>query len=213
MRTTILLLTALILSISAFSQKSAKDLPPGSIYKSLEDYKAKKAIPDYSVMPATFRNTLGKETIEINKSGSKDRMKVSELPGQFLTELPESEGGVLMRVFDNEMYYVITDGPICFYVKKADGDVYNLHGPSAYSKQLTSGLYFFARQDGFMEYYSEGITGEIKKLKESELEKRLEAKGLKAKYEADKPKREKKDSVYDYQTKLKNWTAKYIRML
>jgi hypothetical protein len=188
-----------------FAQKKLSDLKPGSLYNSVEDNKANKPLADYSVMPATWK--------AINKSGSKDRMKVGELPVKYLTEVPLTEGGVLMRVFDDALYYIITDGPICFYVKKADAEVYELHGPSIYSKQFTTGKYFSITSDGIIDYYSEGITGEIKKLKESELEKRLEAKGLKAKYEADKPKREKRDSVNDYVTKVKNWMAKYIKML
>lgn len=210
----ILLITFTLVMSIVSAQKKLNDLTPGSLYNSLEDYKAKKSVLSYSVMPATWKSGIGgKESVEINKSGSKDRIKLGELPATFLTELPESEGGVIMRVYNNELYYVLAEGPICYYVKKSDADVYELHGPSFYSKQITTGKYFYSKGDGITDYYSEGITAEIKKLKESDLEKKIEVKGLKSQCENDKPKREKKDSVNDYITKTKNWTAKYIKML
>lgn len=209
-----LLITLTFLISLTFAQKKLSDLSPGNFYLNISDYKAKKILPGYSVVPVTWKSGMGgKESIEVNKNGTKDRLKASELPAEFLTEIPESEGGVLMRVFNNEFYYVITDGPICYYIKKTDAEVFELNGPSIYSKQFTSGKYYSIKSDGITDYYSEGITGEIKKLKESELEKRLEEKSLKTKYEADKPKREKKDSVNDYITKTKNWIARYIKML
>lgn len=195
-------------SLTGFAQKSS--YVPGHLYKSVEDFKAKKPLPDYGVLTTSWKNSMGKESFEITKGGDKTKTKVSELPAPFITEM---ENGVLMRAFDNELYYILEDGPICYYIKKTDADVVELTGPSIYSKQITSGKYIYLKNEFLPDYYSETITGEIKKLKESDLEKRLEAKGLKEKFESEKPKREKKDNISDFVTKTRLHTAKYIKLL
>jgi hypothetical protein len=175
----------------------------GNLYKSIEDYKAKKPVEGVSVVPDSWRMLFGSESIELVKNGASEKTKLGNVPATVLTL---EKDGMLMRIFEKDLYIVVVEGPLCYYRKRTEGRV-GRNGSEFYFSRNS-------KDDNWgRDFYSEGINGEIKKLKESELEKRIEEKGLKAKYEADKPKRERKDSVDDYMTKSKNRVAKYIKLL
>jgi hypothetical protein len=95
-------------------------------------------------------------------------------------------GDNLMRGYDGKVWLVLVAGKMSYYAKKV------------------------ANED---QGYSEGITGEIIKFKDSAFEKILEQYGLLEAYENDKPKREKKDSVNDYFNKRVSRKIKYFKLI
>ena len=112
-----------------------------------------------------------------------------------------------MRVFDGDIYYVLVDGKICHYVKRSEGQV-------GYSGPGTLIITRYSPDDKLPgDYFSETINGEIKKLKGKDLDKLLEQYGLKDQYDADKVKREAKDSVDGYNSKGITKTSKYIKLI
>jgi hypothetical protein len=73
--------------------------------------------------------------------------------------------------------------------------------------------YYALRVDNASRYYSETITGEMKKFKEKTFKKMLDQHGLGKKFEKDKPKREMKDTVNGYFNKQISWHIKYFHLL
>jgi hypothetical protein len=106
-----------------------------------------------------------------------------------LTEIPSellSYERKLMRVFNAECQIVLHIGPLCLYTWIGDN----------------SGL-----------YYSETITGEMKRLTDKYFEGLLKEKGLLESYKDDKPKRERWDNPSSYLTKMANRVIKYLEIM
>lgn len=192
-----IILSLFVIIVSTISYSQTKVVNPNKVYASIEDYKATKSVEGVSI------NNVDKNGIELIKNGEKEKFKASKFPYPYFTK----DNGMLMRIFDGEMYYVLVEGALCYYIKIKDGQV-------SYSGAGTFYVNRYAQDDYVpTDYYSEGLTGEIKKLKDKDLDDYLEKQGLKSQYEADKTKREARDSVDDYKMKLKNKIAKYFRLL
>ena len=95
--------------------------------------------------------------------------------------------GYLIKAFDGNCYIVLSSGKkLCYY--------------SSYEYQA-------------IQYYSETITGELKKFKEKAFEKYLEEYSLLESYKKDKPKREAKDNVNEYFNKTIMRNVKYFDLI
>ena len=80
-------------------------------FKSYEDFKADKPVAGIQV-------TMCKgSTVEYTENGTKQKAKASKLPYSWFC----NSEGMLMRVFDGDLYYVVADGAFCFYIKVGDG--------------------------------------------------------------------------------------------
>lgn len=180
-----------------------KAADPNRFYNSPEDYKNNKPLEGVKIIEGSWRMVMGSESLEIEKDGKKERVKTKDLPSKWYTE----DNGMLMRIDDGNVYFVVIEGPLCYYIRRVESRV-SYDGP---------GKFYFSRlsreDHAARDYYSEGITGEIKKLKDSDLEGYLEKYNFTEEYKADKPKREKKDDVDDFITKGKNRIAKYILLV
>jgi hypothetical protein len=190
----ITVLTILITSLTFGQTKPSDD---SKFFNSYQDYKDHKPIAGITV------NQVEKGSVEIINNGKTERVKPSKLPSTIFTNI----NGMLMRVFDNDIYYVIVDGPLCYYVKRSESQV-GYSGPGQLSVTRNSPDDFAA-----VDYYSETITGEIKKLKDKVLDEYLEKYNLKSQYDKDDVKREAKDSVDGYKSKLKTKIAKYVKLI
>lgn len=181
--------------ILIFGQNSAPS--DSRFFASYQDYKDNKPMHDYKI------NEVSAGNVEVIKDGKKERIKTAKLPSIWFTNV----NGMLMRVFDGDIYYVIVDGKICHYVKRNEGQV-------GYSGPGTLIVTRYSPDDKLPgDYYSETINGEIKKLKGKDLDKLLEQYGLKEQYDADKIKREARDSVDGYNSKGITKTAKYVKLI
>lgn len=167
------------------------------VYSTIDDYRSGKSVEGVLI------NNVDKGGVELLKNGVKEKFKASKFPYTYFTK----DNGMLMRVFDGDIYYVLVEGALCYYIKIKEGQV-SYSGPGTFyvNRYMPSD---YVPTD----YYSETLTGEIKKLKDKDFDEYLERQGLKTQYESDKTKREAKDSVDDYKMKLKNKLAKYFRLL
>lgn len=104
--------------------------------------------------------------------------------GDLPSELYKFEN-VLHRTFKGECYTVYLVGPICLYT--------------------TIGT--------FVEYYSSGIAGEIKKVTKKYFEQLLKEHNLLDQYKAENIKREFKDTPYSYDTKFIEKDIKYLKII
>src|ERR1700752_842302 len=84
-----------------------------NFYKSIDDYKAGKPIDSVKIANNSWRMVMGRETVELEKNNTKDRVKASDFPSELLTY-----GGRLVRVSDGHLYYVLVEGKYCYYVMK-----------------------------------------------------------------------------------------------
>lgn len=186
---------ALVWATFCFGQTNK--LKENKVYATVEDYKESKPVEGVLV------NNVDKGGVELLKGGIKEKFKASKFPYTYFTK----DNGMLMRVFDGDIYYVLIEGALCYYIKIKEGQV-SYSGPGTFyvNRYMPSD---YVPTD----YYSETLTGEIKKLKDKDFDEYLEKQGLKTQYESDKTKREARDSVDDYKMKLKNKLAKYFRLL
>lgn len=166
-------------------------------FKSYEDYKAEKPVEGIKV------NTCRGTKIEYTENGVKQKCKASKLPYAWFC----NDEGMLMRVFDGDLFYVIVDGAISIYVNAGDGTV---------SKPDNSDYRLVGKfSDSFPAlYYSLTPNGQIEKLKDKMLEEYLEKYNLTSQYENDpKYKRERKDCVMCWQNKKANKKIKYAKLI
>jgi len=169
-------------------------------FKSYEDYKAGKPIE------GTVLNNWKSysSSVEMTENGTQQKVKVGKLPCAWFC----NSDGMLMRVFDGDLYYLVIDGPLCFYIKCSEGTIV---GPNPASEYNISGKFSDSWPN---EYYSETPNGPIEKLKEKVLDPYLENYNLASKYENDPAyKRERKDCVLCWQSKKTNKMIKYVRLV
>ncbi|MCL9810072.1 hypothetical protein [Flavobacterium luminosum] len=154
-------------------------------YKSIEDYANNKFIPNYDIIEYSWRNSdFTEETLRVKINNSGEKkIKITEFPGEFYS----AEKGQLWRQYKKESYIILAYGTYCYYVT-----------PGFSSKP---------------EYYSETISGPIKRFSIGLLEKKLKEKGLFQQFKKDKPKREFKDNVNDYFNKEVKRNIKYFNLL
>lgn len=166
-------------------------------FKSYEDYLADTPIEGVKLIE------LKPSSLKYSDNGTDQKVKASKLTYNWFC----NEDGILMRVFDGDIYYVVVDGPISFYIKRNEGTVvkpdkqdYNIGGElsDSYPK----------------EYYSLTPNGPIEKLKESILEEYLDKYNLRKNYDTDPAyKREARDCVMCWQNKKTNNQIKYIKII
>lgn len=194
-----IILSLLFVAVTAFVNGQTKTKEPiyNKFFKSYEDYKANKGVDGMK-----FINLKG-TTIEYNENGIVQKQKPSKLPYAWYTDHNE----ILMRVFDGDLYYVLADGAVCFYIKVGDGTV-SYGSDSDYS---IGGKF----SDSYpTEYFSLTPNGVIEKLKDKVLEEYLEKYNLTSQYENDpKYKREMKDCVMCWANKKTNKKIKYIKLI
>lgn len=167
-------------------------------YRSLDDYNNNKPVDNLSWQPGSWKSS---DKIEVIRGGSAEKTKISDLSQYWITD----EQGLIMRVDKDGMYFVVISGHFCYYIQYGWGYVY-LKEDSTYS--------FGSNSDGkFFEFISEGHTGELTQMTDNVFEKKLIENGLYEAYKKEKPKREMRDSVNDYQSKLYNRMFKYFMLL
>jgi hypothetical protein len=170
----------------------------GKFFKSSEDYLAGKSIDGAELN--TWKEYAS--SVEMTENGVKQKVKISKLPYLWFC----NSEGMLMRVFDGDLYYAVVTGPLSFYIKTSEGTVF-----------LSGGNYTLTGKfsDSWPnEYYSLGPDGAIEKLKGKVLEDYLEKYGMKSQYDKDPQfKREAKDCVLCWQEKKTNKMIKYVKLL
>jgi hypothetical protein len=169
---------------------------PGRFYNTLQDYVNNKPLEDYKIKSGSYMwGTIGGESFKlIDKNGNIEKEKLSKFPSSLFTYRGEYATSFdLYRAFENEAYKIVTVGNIWLYThRQATGN--------GGEKDVL--------------YYSEGgISGEINKFKENDLEGWLEKAGLLEDYKKDNPKREFKDDKSDFYTKEVSRYIKYIDIL
>lgn len=180
------------------------DKRAGKFYKSYEDYLKDESIAGVSLKEMSEYGW----TLEITENGKTEKIKDSKLSYTWFC----NQQGMLMRVFDEKIYYVIIEGPLCYYTKSREAWV----GHSVYvkTKKLCPDYSYLPSGDSpFSDYYSESINGEIKIFSNKYFKELLEKYDLKEQFEEDKVKREMKDSVMNIKNKEWNKRIKYIRLI
>ena len=166
-------------------------------FKSYEDYAAGTPIEGVKL------KELKSSSIKYTENGTEQKAKASKSPYAWFC----NEDGMLMRIYDGDIYYMVVDGPISFYIKSGDGKVWK---PDSYDYNISGEL-----SDSYPnEYCSLTPNGPIEKLKENFLEEYLTKYNLKNAYDKDpKYRREGKDCVMCWQNKKSNKQIKYIKLL
>jgi hypothetical protein len=193
------ILSLLFVAFIAITNGQTKSNDPiyNKFFKTYEDYKANKGVDGMK-----FINLKG-TTVEYSENGTMQKQKPSKLAYAWYTD----HNGMLMRVFDGDLYYVLADGAICFYIRVGDGTV-SYSSDSDYS---IGGKFTDSYPE---EYYSLTINGAIEKLKNKVLEESLEKYNLTSQYENDpKYKRERSDNVMGWANKKTNKKIKYIKLI
>lgn len=194
-----LFISLILVAITTFvnGQTKTKDPIYNKFFKTYEDYKANKGVDGMK-----FINLKG-TTIEYSENGTAQKQKPSKLPYTWYTDHNE----ILMRVFDGDLYYVLADGAVCFYIKVGDGTV-SYGSDSDYS---IGGKFSDSYPE---EYYSLTPNGAIEKLKDKILDEYLTKYNLTSQYENDpKYKRERSDNVMGWANKKTNKKIKYIKSI
>lgn len=193
------ILSLLFVAFIAITNGQTKSNDPiyNKFFKTYEDYKANKGVDGMK-----FINLKG-TTVEYSENGTIQKQKPSKLAYAWYTD----HNGMLMRVFDGDLYFVLADGAICFYIRVGDGTV-SYSSDSDYS---IGGKFTDSYPE---EYYSLTINGAIEKLKNKVLEEYLEKYNLTSQYEDDpKYKRERSDNVMGWANKKTNKKIKYIKLI
>lgn len=175
---------------------NAQNKNAARFFASYEDFRADKPVEGPTVIKFTSKNA------EVKTNGITEKVKISKLPHAWFV----NADGMLMRIYEGDLYYMLVDGPVSFYIKASEGS-------AGYAKDG----FFIANKytDQWpMEYYSETATGEVKKLKQKHLDVYLEKYGLEKQYDKDPEfKREMKDCVLCWQAKKTNKMIKYIQIV
>lgn len=166
-------------------------------FKSYEDYKTDKPVDGIKI------NSWKPSSVEYTENGASQKAKISKLPYPWFC----NDGGMLMRVFDEDLYYVVVDGALFFYIKAKEGSVTK---PDNADYIITGNV-----SDSYpSEYYSLNANGPIEKLKDKVLEEYLTKYSLTSQYENDPQyQREKKDCVMCWQNKKTNKKIKYVKLI
>lgn len=154
-------------------------------YKSVEDYRDNKFIPGYDIVENSWGYVifLGESLMIKTKNRGIEKVAISDFCADFYSAKKEQ----LWRRYKHKSYIILASGEFCYYV--------------------TPGL------SSFPEYYSETISGPVKKFKNRILEKRLKEKGLLEAYKKDKPEGGYGGGVNEYFNKLVARNIKYTNLL
>jgi hypothetical protein len=153
------IITTCILSINSFAQ--TKNL----FYASSEDYKAGKPMANYEIEADSYYNGNFGKGFKVKNGNESTKTSVSKLPGQFFTYTYNSDWLKLnepfMRVWKGDIYVVVVNGPISLY-------------------------YAFPFPE--KQYYSETITGDLKRYDRDIIEKYCKQYNLLEDYKKNRPK-------------------------
>ena len=158
MKTLVTIITICFLSTISFGQKNL-------FYATIQDYYNKKPIDGYEIEDGGYSEGTFGTTIKIKKGTERIKTSPSDLPSEFFTyasiyTYPKFID-CLMRSYKGDIYMVLVDGPLCFYTK----------------------FQYLEKQ-----YYSETISGDLKKYSRNFLEKHLKDYDLLESYKSDRPK-------------------------
>jgi len=198
------LLFLVFLTLKSFSQNTFGDKRATMFFNSYEDYKQNKPIDDVKLKEMSQYGS----TVKIEKNGKTEEYKDSKIPYTWFC----NNQGMLMRVFNGKVYYVIIEGAVTYYVKALEawtGYTYN----TSTNEMRTELMFMPNPNEVFKEYYSETPTSEILVFKDKMFNEYLEKYGLKEQFEADKLKREMKDNVLDYKNKEWQKRVKYKKLI
>lgn len=158
----------------------------GKFYASLSDYLNNSPIPGYVVKPQERKSTPKGDKFLIGPDvASAKYTKASEFPSDLFT-YDNYHGFVLVRAVDEKCYMVLSHGKFCFYA------------------------WFFA-QDVW--YYSETITGELKKFDDKVFEASLAQYGLLEDYKKEEPKQEPRENDNIFFNRQTSHVKKYVDLL
>ncbi|MES2762132.1 MAG: hypothetical protein V4677_07995 [Bacteroidota bacterium] len=147
------------LTVTSFGQ--TKNL----FYASPDDYKNAKPIAGYEIEDGSFFNGNFGAGFKVKNGGDATKTKLSELPSQFFTYNYNSDwlkfNDRLMRSYKGDVYVIIVNGPICYY-------------------------YAFPFPE--KQYYSETISGDLKRYDRDVIEKYCKQYDLLEDYKTNRPK-------------------------
>jgi len=189
-----ILFTLFITAVNA--QGEAAKNYANQCFNSYEDFVAGKPIEGKVVKAWTSKN------VELSVNGSVEKVKIADLPFNWFV----NEDGMLMRVYNKELYYVLVHGPISFYVWSEEGK----------AGFASDGFFMVGKfTDTFPnDFYSLTPNGDIEKLSEGILGKYLDQYGLSEQYDNDPEfKRERTDCVNCWLHKKASKKIKYIQIL
>lgn len=187
--------------IASTGLTKGQNINTNKFYKTPADFLNNTPIEGYSIKNDSWSYLMGfGESIVLFKNGVKDKVKLSNLPSPWFSY--GDDGLLLMRAFDGNLYYVLAEGPLCYYLNINTNRVsVDKSGVIQLTDQSGRGLY--------KNYYSETSNGEILKLKDKNLNKYLVKYNLKKKYDAEKMKR---NTSNDYLKRSFKY-IKYINLL
>ena len=167
------------------------------VYKTVEDYYNNNPMPN---MEWYVWNSGSK--IEVARYGHKELESLSSLNGLWFSD----QNGLLVRNFQNTLYRVVVDGPVCYYVELFNGEV---------EKETDSTFTFFPSQTSgkFFEFYSMTVKGDLKNGFDKIFEKYLKQFGLLEQYKSETVDRKVEDSVWDVESKKMNKKLRYLRII
>src|SRR5688572_6715109 len=112
MKKQILFVLFTILTTAVNSQvDSQKKNYANQCFNSYEDYVAGKPLEGKVIKTWTSKN------VELSANGTTEKVKIADLPFHWFV----NEDGMLMRVYEKELYYVLVQGPISFYIWSEEG--------------------------------------------------------------------------------------------
>jgi hypothetical protein len=167
------------------------------VYNSAEDYYKNNPIPK---MQWHIWNSGSK--IEVVRNGKTEKLKLSELGNVWYSD----QNGLLIRNFQNTLYRVVVDGPVCYYVEVFNGEV---------EKETDSTFIFFPSQSSgkFFEFYSMSVKSDLKNGFDKMLEKYLKEYKLLDQYNSERVERNVQDSIWDVESRRINKKLKYLRII
>jgi hypothetical protein len=178
---------------------SFRELYPNAcnVYNSAEDYYKNNPVENME-----WHVWNSGSQIEITRYGHKDMERLSEINNFWFSD----QNGLLVRNFQNKLYRVVIDGPICYYAEVFNGEVY---------KDTDSTFEFFPSpgSGNYFEYYSMTVKSDLKVWSDKVFENYLKDFGLYEQYKSDIVQRYTKDSVWDLESRRLNKRLKYLRMV
>lgn len=193
----------ILFALKSISQNSFGDRR-ALFFNSYEDYQQNKSVDGVKLKEMSQYGS----TVKIEKDGKTEEYKDSKIPYTWFC----NNQGMLMRVFNGKVYYVIIEGAVTYYVKSIEawtGYTYN----TSTNEMRTEIMFIPNPNEIFKEYYSVTPTSEILVFKDKMFNEYLEKYGLKEQFEADKVKREMKDTVLDYKNKEWQKRVKYKKLI
>lgn len=180
-------------------------------YATMDDFKNDKPIAGIEIVPNSWLTVFGTESLQLITPKGVDRVKIAKFPSQLFTY-----EGELLRGYNSSRYYVLEEGALCYYLAY---DMFKVHYNGLFTEKVN--LYSRTTVDvngkivkpKLIDFYSETINGDIKKLTNKILNNYLASNNLLSAYEKDKPVSEKGETL-DYKIqKQVNRIIKYFILM